>query len=45
MPTIKITVCMESELVMATRNVVLTPPQDQVIHDLCSQAVIRTLAK
>jgi antitoxin ParD1/3/4 len=34
MPTIKITVCMELKLVMATRNVVLTPHQDQVIHDL-----------
>ena len=26
--------CIELELVMATRNVVLTPHQDQVIHDL-----------
>lgn len=25
---------MELELVMTTRNVVLTPHQDQVIHDL-----------
>jgi antitoxin ParD1/3/4 len=30
----KVPVCIELELVMATRNVVLTPHQDQVIHDL-----------